>query len=76
VRNWLRQKIPVFPEFKAMLTRHVKLKSYLHRFGLNYNLICPSEEEKTTDHLIFQCKRLRIKGNEIIKQIKTLADGE
>ena len=28
------------------------------------------EEEQTTDHLIFQCKKLRNQRNEMIKQIK------
>ena len=34
VRNRLRQKIPIFPEFTTMVIGHGKLKSYLHRFGL------------------------------------------
>ena len=28
------------------------------------------EEEQTTEHLIFQCKKLRNQSNEMIKQIK------
>ena len=33
--------------------------------------MCPcEEEEQTTDHLIFQCKKLRNQRNEMIKQIK------
>jgi len=33
--------------------------------------MCPyEEEEETTDHLIFQCKKLRNQRNEMIKQIK------
>ena len=33
--------------------------------------MCPcEEEEQTTDHLIFQCKKLRNKRNMKIKQIK------
>ena len=64
VRNRLRQKIPVFPEFTTMVTGHGKLRSYLHRFRLTDNPICPCKEEEdgeeqTTDHLIFQCQKLR-----------------
>ena len=73
VRNRLQQKIAVFPEFTTILTGRGKLRSYLHRFGLTDNLMCPCEEEEqqqTTDHLIFQCKKLRNKRNEMIKQIK------
>jgi hypothetical protein len=39
VRNRLRQKIPIFPEFATMVT-HGKLWSYLHRFGLTDNPMC------------------------------------
>jgi len=76
VRNRLRQKIPILPEFATMVTGHGKLRSYLHRFGLTDNPICPCEEkeeeveEQTPDHLIFQCKKLRNQRNELIKQIK------
>jgi len=71
----LRQKIPVFPEFTTMVTGHGKLRSYLHRFRLTDNPICPCKEEEdgeeqTTDHLIFQCEKLRNQRNEMIKQIK------
>jgi hypothetical protein len=70
VRNRLRQKIPVFPQFATMVTGHGKLRSYI---GLTDNLMCPceeDEEEETTDHLIFQCKKLCNQRNEMIKQIK------
>jgi len=32
------------------------------------------EEEQTTDHLIFQCKKLCNQRNEMIKQIKNTGD--
>ena len=75
VRNRLRQKIPTNTEFITMVTGHEKLRSYLHGFGLTDNTICPCEEEKeqTADRLIFQCKKLRIRRNEMIQQTnKTL----
>jgi hypothetical protein len=55
-----------------MVTGHGKLKSYLHRFGLTDNPMCPceEEEEQTTDHLIFRCNKLHNQRIEIIKQIK------
>jgi hypothetical protein len=46
VRNRLRQKIPIFPEFATMVREHGKLKSYLHRFGLTDNPMCPCKEEE------------------------------
>ena len=52
-----------------MLTGHGKLRLYRHRFGLTYDPMCPcEEEEETTNHLIFQCKKLRNQRNEMIKQ--------
>jgi len=59
-----------------MVTGHGKLRSYLHRSGLTDNPMCPCKEgeedggEQTTDHLIFQCEKLRNQRNELIKQIK------
>jgi hypothetical protein len=40
VRNRLRQKIPIFPEFTTMVTGHGKLRSHLHRFGITDNPMC------------------------------------
>jgi len=55
-----------------MLTGHGKISSYLHRFGLKDNPMCPCEEEQqTVDHLIFKCKKLSNQRNEIIRQIKS-----
>ena len=62
----------------GQVTGHGKLRSYLHRFGLTDNPMCPCEEEEeeeeeeaeTTDHLIFQSKKLRDQKNEMIKQTK------
>jgi hypothetical protein len=73
VRNTLRQKIPLFAEFTTMLTGQGKLRSYLNGFELTANPMCSCKEEEqqqqTTDHLIFQCKKLRNRRNEMIKQI-------
>jgi len=73
VRNRLQQKIPIFPEFTTMVTGHGKLGQYFHRFGLTDNPMCPCEEEQqqqTTNHLIFQNKKLHNQRNKMIKQIK------
>ena len=75
MRNRLRQKMFT----TGQVTGHGKLRSYLHRFGLTDNPMCPCEEEEeeeeeeeaeTTDHLIFQSKKLRDQKNEMIKQTK------
>jgi hypothetical protein len=49
-------KLPITPEFTAIVTGHGKTRSYLHRFGITDNPMCPceeEEEEQTSDHLIF-----------------------
>ena len=71
VRNRLLRKIPIFPELTTILTGHGKTSSYLYRFGLIDNPMCPSEEEQTVDHLIFKCKKLSNQRNEMIQQIKS-----
>jgi len=73
VRNRLLKIIPVFPELTTILTGHVKTGSYLHRFGIIDNPMCPCEEEEqqTVDHLIFKCKKLINQRNEMIQQIKS-----
>jgi hypothetical protein len=75
VRNRLRQKIPLFTKFTTIVTGQGKLRSYLYSFKLTDNPMCLCEEEEeqqqqTTDHLIFQCTKLRNGRNEMIKQIK------
>ena len=47
-----------------------KLWSYLYRFGLRDNPMCPceEEEEETADHLIFKCNKLNKQRKEMIKK--------
>lgn len=73
VKNRLRQKIPFFPEFTAIVTGHGKLRAYLHRFRLSDNPICPcGEEEQTADHVVFQCKKLYKERKEMSKRIRNI----
>ena len=44
-----------------------EIGSYLHRFGLTDNPMCPCEEEQATE-----CKKLRNERDEMRKQINTL----
>jgi len=71
VMNRLRENVPIFQEFTILLTGHGKLRSYLHRFGITDNPMCPcDEEEKISEYSKFQCKELNNQRNDTIRQIK------
>ena len=71
MKKRLTQKIPIFPELTTLLSGHGNMKSYLYRLGLIDKRMCPCEEEEVTvDHLIFKCKKLHNKREEMIRQIK------
>ena len=60
VQQRLKMKIPIAPEFTATVTGHGKTKSYLHRFKLADNLMCPCNEgAQSPEHIIYECKILK-----------------
>jgi hypothetical protein len=55
VEQRLKVKLPITPEFAAMVTGHGKTKSYLHRFKLMERPTCPcNERAQTPEHLTFR----------------------
>jgi hypothetical protein len=49
-------RIPLTPEFTALVTGHGKTKSYLHRFKLAEDPTCPCNQgPQTPDHIIYDC---------------------
>jgi hypothetical protein len=63
-------KLPSTPEFMALVTRHGKTKSYLHRFKLMDDPACPcGEERQTSEHIIFKCNIFEAQRSWLIKQI-------
>jgi hypothetical protein len=59
VEQRLKMKIPITPEFTAIVTGHGKREYYLHRFKIAGNPMCPcSEGMQTSEHIIFACKIL------------------
>ena len=44
VEQRLKMKLPITPEFTAIVTGHGKTESYLHRFKLTDNPTCPCNE--------------------------------
>jgi hypothetical protein len=56
VRDRLKIKININPNFTAMVTGHGRTRAHHHRFRLIDNAMCPcKEEDQTVDHLIYQC---------------------
>ena len=72
VEQRLELKIPITPEFTAIVSGHGKTKSYLHRFKLIDNPMCPCNEgTQSTEHLIYECKILESQRKTLKHQIKT-----
>ena len=66
----LKMKIPVTPEFTAIVTGHGKTRSYPHRFKMIDNPTCTCNEgHQTPDHLIYECKLLLAQRSSLIKHI-------
>ena len=63
-------KMPVTPEFTALITGHGKTKSYLNRFKLADDPTCPCNEgQQTSEHIIFDCNIFEAQRSSLIKQI-------
>jgi len=66
----LKMKIPVTPEFTAIVTGHGKTRSYLHRFKIVENPSCTCNVgQQTPDHLIYECKHLQAQRSSPIKHM-------
>jgi len=63
-------KIPITPEFTALVTGHGKTRSNLHRFKLADGPICLCNEgQQTSNHIIFDCNLLEAQRGSMIKKI-------
>jgi hypothetical protein len=63
-------KIPTTPEFTAIVSGHGKTKSYLQRFKLTDNLMCPCNNgEQSPEHLIYECKILEFQRSSLKQHI-------
>jgi hypothetical protein len=61
-------------EFTAIVSGHGKTKSYLHRFKLIDNPVCPCNGEggpQSSEHLICDCEILEIQRENLKHKIKT-----
>jgi hypothetical protein len=58
--------------FTAIVTGHGVTKSYLHRFNLINNPLCPcGVGAQSSEHLIYDCKILALERDILKQQIKT-----
>jgi hypothetical protein len=72
VDHRLKLKIPITSEFTAIVSGHGKTKSYLHRFELIDNPMCPCDEgAQSSEHLMHDCKILEFQRNTLKHQIKS-----
>jgi hypothetical protein len=68
----MQLKIPGTPKFTAIVTGHGLTKSYIHRFNLINNPLCPcGVGDQSSEHLINDCKILALERNILKQQIKT-----
>lgn len=59
IRQRLATKLPVSPNFTAMLTGHGKVKAYYYRFKITEDAVCTcGSGEQTVDHLLWECTEL------------------
>ena len=70
IKDRLKTKITLTPNFTALVTSHGKTKSYLHRFKIIESPDCPCRGgSQTVDHLLFDCTILQDERERIIGKI-------
>jgi hypothetical protein len=76
VKQRLKLKIPITPEFTAIVTGHGKTKSYLHRFKLADNPTCACNEgAQTSEHITHEYKILDSQRTSLIRNITARGRG-
>jgi hypothetical protein len=67
IKDRLKNKINLTPNFTAFVTAHGKTKVYLHRFGIIKSPECPcGGASQTVDHLLFDCTALQNERERLI----------
>ena len=50
-------KVSPTPNFTTILTGHCNINSYLHKFNIIENPMCPCNKgDQTVDHIIYSCR--------------------
>jgi hypothetical protein len=72
VEQRLKLRIPITPEFTAIVSCHGKTKAYLNTFNLTDNPMFPCNERKqSVEHLISVFRILEPRRSSMIKHITT-----
>jgi hypothetical protein len=67
----LQANLPTSPAFTAIVSRHGKTKSYLHRFGIIDSQTCPCKGgDQTTEYLVHHCNILKIQRDVMKRKIE------
>jgi len=70
IKDRLKTKINLTPNFTAMITAPGKTRSYLHRFKIIESPECPcANGNQTVDHLLYQCSKLNKERETLIAYI-------
>jgi hypothetical protein len=68
IKDRLKLRIKITPNFTAIVTAHGKTKAYLHRFKIIDSPECPCEARpQTVDHLIYECQKLKKDRKNLIR---------
>jgi hypothetical protein len=56
IEHRMTLKVSPTPNFTTMVTGHGKINSYLHKFKIIENPVCPCNKgDQTVDHIIYRC---------------------
>ena len=70
VKDRLKMKITLTPNFTAMVTAHGKTRSYLHRLKIIESPVCPcANGNQTVEHIIYDCGKLNNERRKLIADI-------
>jgi len=70
IKDRLKNKINITPNFTAFVTAHGKIKAYLHRFKIIESPECPcGGGSQTVDHLLYDYTTLQNESERLIGKI-------
>jgi len=74
IKEGLKKRLQLTPNFTATVTAHGETKAYLHTFKIIDSPKCPCETgNQTVDHLIYECQSLQ-KEREALTRSTTKQD--